>query len=162
MRHMQRILVFGATSAIAQAFARQMVTEGASIFCVGRNPSKLSAMMEDLKVRGTKAQIIIGNTADLNDVGRHADLLSAADQALGGVDAVLIAHGSLPDQKACEASVEATLFELQNNALNIIGLLTIVANYFEQRGSGVIAVISSVAGDRGRRSNYIYGAGGDA
>jgi len=70
----------------------------------------------------------------------------------------LIAHGTLPDQQACAASAGLTLQEIQTNAISTIALLTHVANYFEQQGSGSIAVISSVAGDRGRQSNYVYGS----
>jgi short-subunit dehydrogenase len=70
----------------------------------------------------------------------------------------LIAHGTLSNQQLCEQSVEKTLEEFQTNCLSFISLLTILANYFEQQKRGVIAVISSVAGDRGRKSNYVYGA----
>src|SRR5690606_11893908 len=70
--------------------------------------------------------------------------------------AVLIAHGTLPDQERIQDSVEDTLREIQTNALSYISLLTLLAKFFEQQ-HGCIAVISSVAGDRGRRSNYVYG-----
>jgi decaprenylphospho-beta-D-erythro-pentofuranosid-2-ulose 2-reductase len=70
----------------------------------------------------------------------------------------LIAHGTLSDQKACEGSVELTLHELNTNALSVVALLTRIANLMAQRRAGTIAVISSVAGDRGRGSNYVYGS----
>jgi short-subunit dehydrogenase len=70
----------------------------------------------------------------------------------------LIAHGTLPDQKACEASVELLQQEIDNNGLSVVALCTRLANLMEPRGQGTIAVISSVAGDRGRQSNYVYGA----
>jgi short-subunit dehydrogenase len=73
------------------------------------------------------------------------------------MDVVLIAHGTLPDQKACEASFEHTRREFETNALSVMSLLTHVANYFEREKRGTIAVIASVAGDRGRQSNYVYG-----
>ena len=85
-------------------------------------------------------------------------MLEAAEIALGGLDVALIAHGSLPDQKACEASVDLTLQEINTNALSVIALATLIAQGFEKQGRGTLAVISSVAGDRGRRSNYVYGA----
>jgi short-subunit dehydrogenase len=71
---------------------------------------------------------------------------------------VLIAHGTLSDQKACEGSVELTLREINTNALSVVALLTLIANRLAQRRAGTIAVISSVAGDRGRGSNYVYGS----
>ena len=75
----------------------------------------------------------------------------AAIVAMGGIDIALIAHGSLPDQKACEASVAMTLKEIDTNALSVIALATRLAELFEGQGSGMLAVIGSVAGDRGRQ-----------
>jgi hypothetical protein len=96
-------------------------------------------------------------TLDANDLPRHGPLLDHATTLLGGLDTVLIAHGTLPDQATCQSSVEQTLAELHTNAISTIALLTVVANRFEAQGFGSIAVISSVAGDRGRQSNYVYG-----
>jgi short-subunit dehydrogenase len=73
------------------------------------------------------------------------------------IDIVLIAHGTLPNQTACEQDVGLALHEFSSNCLSIISLLTLVANRMEEQQSGTIAVISSVAGDRGRQSNYLYG-----
>ena len=95
---------------------------------------------------------------DLNDIDKHEELLSSAEDALGDVDIVLIAHGTLSNQKSCELSVEETLQEIQTNALSSISLLTLIANKFEARNRGSICVISSVAGERGRASNYVYGS----
>jgi len=158
MNTLQRTIIFGANSAIAQSVARLLVAKGASIYCVGRNPDKLYAVLDDLNVRAGRGQIIVGEVADLNVYDHHEHLFDAAESALGGLDAVLIAHGSLPDQKVCEHSVSNTLREIETNALSVISLLTIAANRMESKRMGVIAAISSVAGDRGRQSNYVYGA----
>ena len=155
---MQRIVIFGATSAIASACARLWVAQGNSLFLVGRDTTKLKSMIADLRVRGTPDQRIECMGADLNDLDSHESLFSFADTAMGGIDVVLIAHGSLPDQGACEQSVDLTLKEISTNALSVISLLTLAANRLEAQGFGVIAAISSVAGDRGRQSNYVYGA----
>jgi decaprenylphospho-beta-D-erythro-pentofuranosid-2-ulose 2-reductase len=155
---LRNIVVFGATSAIAQEALRVFVQRGASVYCIGRNPDKLSAVIADLKVRATGDQTIDGEPANLLDVARHAALFAAAGYRLGDLDAVLIAHGTLPDQAQCEASVDRTLTAINENATSIVSLLTIAANEFSARGHGVIAAISSVAGDRGRQSNYVYGA----
>ena len=77
---------------------------------------------------------------------------------MNGIDIVLIAHGTLSNQKSCEKSVDETLYEIQTNALSKISLLTLIANRFEAKKGGTICVISSVAGDRGRASNYVYGS----
>jgi decaprenylphospho-beta-D-erythro-pentofuranosid-2-ulose 2-reductase len=95
---------------------------------------------------------------DATDRARHVALLDAAEQAMDGLDTVLVAHGVLPDQKAGEASVERMLADIDANALSVLSLLTPLANRFEAKRAGTIAVISSVAGDRGRTSNYVYGA----
>lgn len=155
---MQRIVIFGATSAIAKACARLWVSQGNSLFLVGRDTAKLDSLLADLRLRATPDQRIEGVHADLNEFDQHERLLSFADAALGGINVVLVAHGSLPDQRACEQSVELTLKEISTNALSVVSLLTLAANRMESQGSGVIAAISSVAGDRGRQSNYVYGA----
>ena len=153
---MKKILVIGATSAIAEHCARIWAVRGDALYLVARNEERLSAIAADLKVRGA-AQTDTYCT-DLNDMERHAAILDAAETAMGGIDTVLIAYGSLSNQRACEQSVEETLAEIKTNALSTIGLLTRIANCFEEKQTGTIAIISSVAGDRGRASNYVYGS----
>ena len=79
-------------------------------------------------------------------------------QDLGIINIALLAHGTLSNQLICERSILETLQEIQTNALSTVCLLTLLANQFEMQKSGLIAVLSSVAGDRGRRSNYVYGS----
>ena len=153
---MKRVLIIGATSAIAEAAARQWATQGAVLFLVGRKTERLQAIAADLQVRGAK--LAVTHIMEATDLAAHEPMLVAAEEALGGIDIALIAHGTLPDQKACEASVELTLQEINTNGLSVIALATRLANRMEAQGSGSIAVISSVAGDRGRQSNYVYGA----
>lgn len=155
---MSKIAIFGATSAIATACARRWVAQGDSLFLIGRDPDKLRALVDDLNVRKSVEQNVASTTADLDDLSRHESLLAEAQAALGGLDVVLIAHGSLPDQKACEASIDRSLAEIHTNALSAISIAALAANLFEPAGRGTIAVIGSVAGDRGRQSNYVYGA----
>ena len=153
---MTTILIIGATSAIAQTTARRFADDGARFFLVGRDAGKLAAVADDLRVRGaTGAETYV---LDMNDLEKHAAMIEAATTALGTLDAALIAHGTLGNQKADEMLVVETLREWSTNATSIIALLTLLANQFERQRHGTIAVISSVAGDRGRRSNYIYGA----
>jgi len=145
----------GASSAIAEATARLFAADGDTIGLAGRNEARLAAIAEDLRVRGaTQVETL---PLDANDLDRHGLVIARAMEAMGGLDMVLVAHGTLPDQKACQASVQATLDALTTNALSVIAFLTRIANLFEQQGAGTIAVISSVAGDRGRQSNYVYG-----
>lgn len=153
---MQKILIIGATSAIAEAAARRFAQRGDSLYLLARDGERLDALLADLKLRGAAATA--GARFDANDHAQHGALVEQAAAAMGGLDAVLIAHGTLPDQRACEADAALALREIGTNALSVIGLLTHVANRFEAQRAGVIAVIGSVAGDRGRQSNYVYGS----
>ena len=153
---MKRILVIGATSAIAEHCSRAWAARGDALYLVGRDSERLEAMAVDLSIRGaTNVRLYC---MDLNDLDDHTDMLDAAESALGTIDIVLIAHGTLSEQKKCEQDVALTMAEIKTNALSVIALLTLIANRFEKRLEGTIAVISSVAGDRGRASNYVYGS----
>ena len=153
---MLKMLIVGATSALAHETVKFFAAEGAQLFLAGRNPDKLNLISQDLKVRG--AAQVETFVIDLNDFGRHQELVDEATSTLGGLDTVLFAHGTLSDQEESVRSIEMTLQELNTNFLSTVSLLTIIANQFEAQRRGVIAVISSVAGDRGRGSNYVYGA----
>ena len=153
---MKKVLIIGASSAIAEHCARIWAARGDELYLVSRNESHLRTIATDLKVRG--ASEMATNCVDLNDMDRHVEFLDAAEDAMGDVDVVLIAHGTLLNQKSCELSVEETLAEIRTNALSTVSLLTLIANRFEAERDGTICVISSVAGDRGRASNYVYGS----
>ncbi len=153
---MTNVLIVGATSAIAQEVAKHFARAGDRLFLVARNPEKLASVADDLRVRG--AERVETFLLDVNDIQRHEEMLESAEAALGPLDVALIAHGMLPDQKAAEKDVQLAVETFRTNALSVIALLTPLANRFEKRGRGTIAVISSVAGDRGRQSNYVYGA----
>lgn len=157
MNSLNRVVIFGATSKIAEHSARLLVKNGASVCCVGRNNQKLLALVKDLKVRADSCQMIVSINADLCNIDDHPRLIEQAKEMLGSIDAALIAHGSLPDQSVCEQNFELTNIQLNTNGVSVISLLLHLANHFEAQGSGVIAAISSVAGDRGRKSNYVYG-----
>lgn len=153
---MKKILVIGATSAIAEATARIWAQRGDELFLVARNQERLSVIAEDLKVRGSSE--VQSYCMDANNFDEHLPMLDKAFGMLGDIDIVLIAHGTLSNQKECEHSVELTMQEIKTNALSVIALLTHLADRFEIQRSGTIAVTSSVAGDRGRASNYVYGS----
>lgn len=152
---MKRILIIGANSAMARACARLWAAQGHRLHLVARQQEPLAAHAADLLVRGAAA--VSHAVLDANDMDRHDAALDTAVAALGGLDTVLIAYGTLSDQSACEQDVALTLRELQTNGLTVIALATRLANRLEAQGSGTLAVIGSVAGDRGRQSNYVYG-----
>lgn len=150
-----KVLIIGATSALAHEAAKCFAKDGAELFLVARSSEKLGTIADDLKVRG--AQRTETCVLDLDELDQHAAMLEQAITTLGGLDMLLIAHGVLGDQQKLEQSVEETLKNFATNCTSVISLLTISANYFERQKRGCIAVISSVAGDRGRKSNYVYG-----
>jgi decaprenylphospho-beta-D-erythro-pentofuranosid-2-ulose 2-reductase len=151
-----RVVIFGATSAIAQALARRYAAESATFFLIGRNPERLAAVAADLGVRGAKA--VESATADLADMQAHAALVARATTALGAVDLVVVAHGTLGDQTACVRDADLAVREITGNFLSHASILTHVANVLDAQGHGTLVVMGSVAGDRGRRANYVYGS----
>lgn len=153
---MKRILIIGATSAIAEHCARIWAQNSNELLLVGRDDAKLSVIKNDLRTRG--AESVESYTLDITEVDQYETFFKAIETNKASFDVVLIAHGTLPDQKACETDINLAMHEIETNALSVIRLLTYFANYFEVRKSGTIAVISSVAGDRGRASNYVYGS----
>jgi short-subunit dehydrogenase len=151
----QGIVIIGATSGIAEACARRWAKNSTHFFLVARNASRLENIKGDLQTRGAQVDTY---ALDANDLPNQAAMVAAAQQALGRIDLVLIAHGTLSDQKACENSAAAAVAEVMTNGTSAISLLTHFANVLEAQRSGTLAVISSVAGERGRPSNYVYGA----
>jgi len=152
---MTKILVIGATSSIAQQIARLLCKEAVEIHLLGRDQVKLNDIAADLQVRGAKVSV---HAIDLNDLAVHQKIINESIELLGGLDLVLLAYGTLPDQPRCEQDTALATREITTNFLSAQSLLSILANHMEAQGSGSIAVISSVAGDRGRKSNYIYGS----
>lgn len=152
----KKILVLGATSGIAEATCRLWAQQGASLFLVARNADKLAVVAADLKVRG--AAYVGTAVADLDDTDKHPALLAHAINSLAGMDIAYLAHGILGDQAAAEQDFNTAAQILHTNFVAPVSLLTWLANYCVQRHAGVLAVISSVAGDRGRKSNYLYGS----
>ena len=150
----RRVVIFGATSAIAAEVARLYAGRGARLFLVGRNHDKLARVREALGgavVAGTRA-------ADLDDTSAAAGLVGEAIAALGGLDVALIAQGLLGDQRATERDYDEAERVIRTNFLSVVALLIPLGNYFEGEGRGAIGVLSSVAGERGRPRNFTYGA----
>ena len=156
------ILIFGATSAIAEAVAMRYAEGGNRFVLVARNAEKLADLRDRLIAAG--AGEVHCETADLavfpktGANARQAALIGKAFAMLQNVDLALICHGTLPDQEHCEGDFNAALNAIDINGLGAIALLTGLAPKMAAQRQGVIAVVTSVAGDRGRRSNYVYGS----
>lgn len=153
---MKNIVIVGATSAIAQAAARIYATRGDNLYLIGRNAAKLTALAAELRTQG--AADVQTRTFDAQQPCEHASLIADAISHLSSVDTAILAQGELVPEEGCrtEWAVAQRCYEV--NLLSPIACLIPLANHMEQRQQGNITVISSVAGDRGRGSNYNYGA----
>jgi short-subunit dehydrogenase len=148
-------VIVGASSAIAAQCARLWADEGADFVLVGRELSRVQQVADDLRVRSPQStveeiQIDFNDTADIKSLVAHA--------AQSTIDIVLIAHGSLPKQSECEHNLDAACDALLVNGLSPVLFAEAFAAQLTKQGRGTLAVIGSVAGDRGRKSNYVYGA----
>jgi decaprenylphospho-beta-D-erythro-pentofuranosid-2-ulose 2-reductase len=153
----RRILVLGGNSAIAIATARRYVTPGTSFVLVGRQHAALVEVADDLVARGSAQAHVI--ECDLAESDSVSTVLSEAQRSLGGfIDLVLLAYGVLGSQAEAEQNLESAASIIQTNFSSAAIWCLATARLFESQGHGRLAVIGSVAGDRGRQSNYVYGA----
>lgn len=153
----KRIVIVGATSSIAEHCARAWATEpGAELTLVVRNREKAERIAADLQVRGPHAavRIVESEFTDPTAIRQLADAI-AAD---GPLDTVLIAHGSLPDQELCQQDLTASTEALTVNGISPVLFAEAFAGHMANANRGTLGIIGSVAGDRGRKSNYVYGA----
>jgi decaprenylphospho-beta-D-erythro-pentofuranosid-2-ulose 2-reductase len=154
---MKRVIVLGATSGIALEVQRQLAQRACELLLVARSPERLAELPTDLLLRGAPQVLVY--PADLSDIAQHAGVFAFASRTFPDFDTVLLTYGSMPDQKIAAVSVPVLSQELQVNFVSAAAILTLFAADLERRGTGCLAAISSVAGDRGRRSNYVYGCG---
>lgn len=152
----QNVLVVGATSAIAQAVARRYAETGARLFLCARNARHLEVVAADLRARGAAA--VATYVSDADDSSGVEAMQRAAWEDLGTVHVALVAFGSLPDQERAATDTEYLKAQFRTNAESALVCLAGLARRFLPQHSGVIAVIGSVAGDRGRPGNYLYGS----
>ncbi len=149
---MQRVLIAGATSAIAGEMAKQLAAKGARLYLLGgRSQEKL-----DLLVAALGPAVAGARTADFDRTEGSAAAVAAGIEALGGLDLAVVAPGWLGDQIASERGYDEAEAILRTNLLAVVALLIPIANHFDAAGGGHIAVFSSVAADRGRPRNYTY------
>ena len=148
-----RVAIFGATSAIAASVARRYAAQGAGLFLAGRSRDKLQALVGEL------GSAVLGYVEqDFEVLHEAAACVERARVTLGKIDVALIAHGFLADQLQTERDVTAAEQALRVNATSVIALLIPLANTLEAQRHGSIAVMSSVAAERGRPRNYTYAA----
>lgn len=157
MADKRTIVIIGATSAIAEHCARRWLQLGpADLVLVGRSAERVERVARDLRVRSPESDISVVQADFL-----QADAIAATVEAIAAsreLDIVLIAHGSLPDQATCQADLTACRQSLEINGVSPVLYAEAFAEQMVKANRGTIALIGSVAGDRGRKSNYIYGA----
>lgn len=154
-KHAETVIVIGATSDIARATARKLASRY-NLILAGRDTIELGAISQDIAIR-CECQITTLNFDALNSENHAAlieDCFSKADKVAGAV----ICHGFLPDQQQAQRDWELARKTLEVNFTSCVSLLEPLMERLAAQEYGFIAVISSVAGDRGRQSNYLYGA----
>ncbi len=158
MSRVGRVLLLGATSGIARAAAAEFARHGHGLVLAARDAEEAAATAADLALRfGVPADAV---PLDALDFAAHEAALERCWAAAGpeGVEGVVLFVGYLGDPVAARGDAEEARRILDTNFTACAALLNGVANRMERRGSGWIAALSSVAGDRGRQSNYLYGA----
>lgn len=150
---MNTVLIIGAKSDIAKALAREYANHGYDLYLASRNTEELSGLKSDIEIRtGQKVKLC---EFDIIDFATHENFYnSLKPKPLG----IIVVTGYMADQKKCENDFTKTLNTINVNYTGAISILNIVANNMEKERHGFIVGISSVAGDRGRKSNYIYGS----
>ena len=153
----EHIVILGAGSGIARAVAERLAANGAALLLAGRNVEELERCAADLNVRHQVAAAV--RHFDATDYVQHAGFVAQCVEHFDGhVDGVLLCFGTLPDQQECERDEQALRHAIDVNFTGAASILHAFASQLESQKSGWIAAISSVAGDRGRQSNYVYGA----
>lgn len=152
---MTQILIVGATSAMARGCAFAWAAQGQRVLLAGRDDAELARLAQDIRVRfNTAAQVV---DLDLDDTAPREAWLAELQETYGQIDGLLCAAGWMPDNETMRHGMPA-LQVIQRNFTGPVALINAFADVCEQRQRGFIVGISSVAGDRGRQSNYLYGA----
>ena len=154
---MKNILVFGAYSKLAEECVKHIKGVNTKVMLAGQSATKLETIKSHLQTLNPEVSYF---TYVINalDYDKHKDMFDFTIKELGGLDTLIIAHGTLPDNETIRRSQELSIKEFNVNCVSVISLCTIASVHFEKQRESTIAVISSVAGERGRQSNYIYGA----
>jgi len=150
---MSYILIVGAKSDIAKATAREYAKQGYDLYLVARNIGELEAFAKDVSIR-TKQTVKIIELDILDYESHHQFYEGLKEKPLGVITAV----GYLGEQEKAQSDFTEAQKIIDTNYTGVVSLLNIIADDFEKRRSGFMVGISSVAGDRGRKSNYIYGS----
>jgi decaprenylphospho-beta-D-erythro-pentofuranosid-2-ulose 2-reductase len=151
-----KVLILGGTSPIARLLAIKFASIGAHLYIASRDETEGRRIADDLQVRaGIPA---LAGKFDAADFASHIGLIERATMELGGLDGIVLCFGTLGDEDKAQVDANEALATINQNFTGTVSLLTIAAQKLEAQGTGFIVVIGSVAGDRGRRRNYVYGS----
>jgi len=153
-----KAVVFGGTAGIGRAVAQQLAARGDAVFLLGRDASGLERSAADLTARHPQQARAGWALCDLEDPSGFAGALDAADTALGGFDSVVVTAAMFATQAELEADVELARRLTTANFANTVTFCELARKRLLARGGGWLTVLSSVAGDRGRKPVAIYGA----
>ena len=157
MDNKKRIVILGATSAIAEHCARLWIEqEPIDLILVGRDSERVRRVASDLLVRSPESEVRAIHAVFLDPEAIEASVANIFQS--GRVDVVLIAYGSLPGQAGCQGDLVACKDAIDINGVSPVLYAEAFAQQMEKENHGMIILIGSVAGDRGRKSNYVYGA----
>jgi short-subunit dehydrogenase len=151
-----RVLLLGASSAIARSVAAALAARGCTLCLAGRDLDDLHRASFDLKIR--YGATVSAEFFDAEDYAAHEEFLEKVLESMGGIDGVILAFGYLGDQEKAAREFHVAKRLINSNFTGAVSILTHCSAHFEKQRSGFIVGISSVAGDRGRARNYVYGA----
>lgn len=157
MNGQKKVVIVGATSAIAEHCARVWAGRGTGEFVLlGRDAERIEVVAADLRVRSPHSSVRVLALDFLDPAAIQVGVTSICEQQVP--DIVLIAHGLLPEQAACQERLDKCQEALKVNGISPVLFAEAFAGYMQPAGRGTLAIIGSVAGDRGRKSNYVYGS----
>jgi len=151
-----KLLLLGATSPIARLLAMRFAAEGSSVYLAARDAGEAARIASDMSIR--TGAVVLSGTFDAVDFASHASLVARAADELGGLDGVVLCFGTLGDEDAAQIDPDAALATIHQNFTGAVSILTLAARRLEEQKRGFMIVIGSVAGERGRARNYVYGA----
>ena len=150
------VLILGATSPIARQVAKRYAEQGQPVFCAARDAEEAEAVASDIHLRHD-VETASGHF-DAREFDAHRDFVDEVVEAVGPIDVALVAFGDMGDQEEAQQDFEIARRVIEVNYTGAASIAEAVAAHLEERGDGSIIGISSVAGDRGRQSNYFYGS----
>lgn len=150
-------LIIGATSSVAMSVINLLAQKNYELYLIARNQERLDTLKKDLEAKHAEIKITT-QTIELTDQAWQENIIQQAQQTLGNIGIALIAYGALPSDNQTEHSFNYSMQNFHINGTSTIGYLNLLTPIFQQQKHGTIAVISSVAGDRGRKSNFLYGS----